>query len=74
MDEYDVFLDNVARKLTLDQLQRYAFRPDQQFRQFIIITPHDLSDVKTNPNVRIHRMTDPDRRQSATGLQQQTLT
>ncbi len=73
MDEYDVFLDNVARKLTLDQLQRYAFRPEQLFRQFIVITPHDLSDVKTGPDTRIHKMADPERRQSASGLQQQTI-
>lgn len=73
MDEYDVFLDNVARKLTLDQLQLYAFRPDQQFRQFIVITPHELSSVKSGPNVRIFKMQDPERRQTASGLQQQTL-
>lgn len=73
MDEYDVFLDNVARKLTLDQLQVYAFRPDQMFRQFIVITPHDLSAVTATPTVRIFKMADPERRTSASGLQQQTL-
>lgn len=74
MDEYDVFLDNIARKLTLDQLRKYATKPDQAFRQFIVITPHSLNDVKTGPFVHINRMADPERnRNSASGLQQQTI-
>jgi structural maintenance of chromosomes protein 6 len=71
MDEYDVFLDQVARRLTLDQLQRYAKSKDQLFRQFIIITPHAI-DVVTSDRVRIHRMKDPER-ETASGLHQQTI-
>jgi chromosome segregation ATPase len=72
MDEYDVFLDEMARKMTLDQLQTYAFLPQQRNRQFIIISPHKLNDVKTNSHVKIIRMADPKRR-AAHGLQQQTI-
>jgi hypothetical protein len=73
MDEYDVFLDNISRRLTLDQLQTYAKKADQNNRQFIIITPHDVSSVHTGPHVKIISMPEPVRL-SAHGLQQQTLT
>jgi hypothetical protein len=72
MDEYDVFLDNISRRITLDQLQSYAKRADQANRQFIIITPHEVSAVHTGPSVKIIQMPEPIRA-SAQGLQQQTL-
>lgn len=72
MDEYDVYLDEPSRKLTLDQLQRYARQPKQHNRQFIILTPHTLGDICTGPFVRIFRMPDPTRI-SAHGPQQQVL-
>ncbi len=72
MDEYDVFLDEIARRTTLDQLQTYAFLPQQRSRQFIIITPHKLNDVKTSSRIKVIKLSDPVRR-SAHGLQQQTI-
>ena len=72
MDEYDVFLDENMRKKTLDQLVAYTKKADQKRRQFIILTPHKLSHVKTGPAVRIFKMAAPDRRASH-GLQQQAL-
>ena len=62
MDEYDVFLDQLARKITLTQLTEYANDPLQEGRQFIILTPQDLSDVNTSDGrVKISRMATPDR-------------
>ena len=72
MDEYDVFLDEVARKLTLEELQKYALRPQQRGRQLLIITPNSLSDVITSNDVRIQKMAPP-ARNVAHGLQQQVL-
>lgn len=72
MDEYDVFLDNISRRLTLDQLERYAKRADQMNRQFIVITPHDVSSIRTSAQVKIIQMPEP-QRLSAHGLQQQTI-
>ena len=72
MDEYDVFLDEVARKLTLEELQKYALRPQQRGRQLLIITPNSLSDVITSNDVRIQKMAPPTRNM-AHGLQQQVL-
>jgi chromosome segregation ATPase len=72
MDEYDVFLDQMARKMTLDLLAKYAKDKEQRGRQFIIITPQDLRHMKTGPDVRIHKMPDPERIHTGVA-QQQTL-
>ena len=72
MDEYDVFLDQIARKVTLNLLQDYALRPEQRGRQFVIITPQSLSDIRTTAQTRIHRM-QPPVRSSAHGAVQTTL-
>ena len=73
MDEYDVFLDEHARKVTLLELQNYALdNPQQRRRQFIIVTPNKLSSVTTNSEVRIHRMKPP-LRDSSHGPRQTTL-
>lgn len=72
MDEYDVFLDQVVRKITLMELMRYALAPEQRGRQFIILTPQELSDVKVTNSVRICRIRPPERVTSR-GPQQTTL-
>jgi chromosome segregation ATPase len=77
MDEYDVFMDQVTRKLTLKELQRYSLDPIQKGRQFIVITPQELKDVVVNNDTRVFRIAAPKRSktasQSAHGLQQTTL-
>jgi chromosome segregation ATPase len=72
MDEYDVFLDEQTRKTTLNMLRDYALSPKQRARQFIIITPHNLNDIRTSNRCRLNKMPDPEK-QAATGLQQQVL-
>lgn len=72
MDEYDVFLDEVSRQVTLDQLCAYSKLARQRGKQFIIITPNKLDNVQTDNMVRINKMPDPVRT-SASGLQQQVL-
>jgi len=73
MDEYDVFMDQITRKTTLRQIQEYAVAPEQHGRQFIIITPQDLSDVTVCNDVRVHRVKPPVRG-AARGTQQATVT
>ena len=73
MDEYDVFMDQITRRTTLKQIQMYAVDPIQNGRQFIIITPQDLSDVQTSNDVRVHRVKPPVRG-AAHGAQQHTVT
>lgn len=71
MDEFDVFLDVKARKLALTTM--IALAKQMSHRQFIFITPQDLSDIKTDDTLMIHHMKPPDRSQLVGGLQQQTL-
>lgn len=69
MDEFDVFLDPVSRRLALNTLVKIA--KAMSHRQFIFITPQDLSTLTPGPDLRIHKMRPPAR--SATAQQQQTL-
>lgn len=73
MDEYDVFLDQVSRKITLMELQKYALEPEQRGRQFIIITPQDLHGIVSSSTVKHLRMPAPERRaRSAISSEHQT--
>ena len=72
LDEFDVFLDPVTRKLTIEALIRMA--KQMKNRQFIFITPQDVSNVEAEPGVvKIHKMTPPARREVAGAAVQQTL-
>ena len=54
LDEWDVFMDVVHRKVSLDKMMQYT----QQHRekQFILITPLDLGNITAGPLVRIHKL------------------
>lgn len=71
MDEFDVFLDPVARKIAMENLVRVA--KEMGHRQFIFITPQDVSNLKTDPQLRIFKMNPPKRNATVGGAQQQTL-
>lgn len=71
MDEFDVFLDPVARKIAMVNLVRVA--KEMGHRQFIFITPQDVSNLKTDPQLRIFKMNPPKRNATVGGAQQQTL-
>ena len=57
MDEFDVFLDPISRKLALDSMIEMA--KDLSHRQFIFITPQDLSNLPSDPMLKIHHMKPP---------------
>ena len=61
MDEFDVFLDPIARKIALDSMIDMA--KSLSHRQFIFITPQDLSNLQPDPLLKIHRMKPPERGQ-----------
>ena len=71
MDEYDVFLDEAARKITLGSIGNYSREHEFRGVQFLIITPHNLKSLKTSSILKIQEM--PVFRNTAVGLQQQTL-
>lgn len=57
LDEFDVFLDTAARKLTMNALIHTA--KSLEHRQFIFITPQDLSGVQADPKLKIFKMKPP---------------
>ncbi|KAH9328585.1 hypothetical protein KI387_000693, partial [Taxus chinensis] len=56
MDEFDVFMDAVSRKISLDTVVDFA---KAQGSQWIFITPHDISMVKSDPKVKKQEMPAP---------------
>ncbi|PKI39247.1 hypothetical protein CRG98_040376, partial [Punica granatum] len=56
MDEFDVFMDAVSRKISLNTLVEFALA---QGSQWIFITPHDISMVKPEDRVKKQQMAAP---------------
>ncbi|KAK3132524.1 hypothetical protein QOZ80_6AG0523890 [Eleusine coracana subsp. coracana] len=56
MDEFDVFMDAVSRKISLDTLVDFAV---EQGSQWIFITPHDISMVKPGDRIKKQQMAAP---------------
>ena len=56
-DEFDVFLDAQARKLVMQQMLYMAKKLEN--RQFIFITPQDLSSVKFDDKLKIYKLQPP---------------
>lgn len=56
MDEFDVFMDAVSRKISLDTVVDFAVSHGSQW---IFITPHDISMVKTGPHVKKQQLAAP---------------
>lgn len=71
LDEFDVFLDPQARKLTIQTLIHVAKK--MEHRQFIFITPQDLSSVTRDDKVKVFGLKPPKRNQQAGGPSQQLL-
>lgn len=67
MDEFDVYMDMVNRRIAIDMiLERADF---QRHRQFILFTPLSMSSLPTSPHIRILRMPDPPRDQRTLDFQ-----
>lgn len=71
LDEFDVFLDAQVRKLTIKSLIHVAKK--LKHRQFIFITPQDLSSINPDPELTILKLRPPVRSKEASTLSQQTL-
>jgi len=59
MDEFDVFLDPISRKLALEAMIQMA--KSMSHRQFIFITPQDLSNLPADRLLKIHQLKPPER-------------
>ncbi|XP_011076383.1 structural maintenance of chromosomes protein 6B isoform X1 [Sesamum indicum] len=56
MDEFDVFMDAVSRKISLDAIVDFALSHGSQW---IFITPHDISMVKHDERIKKQQMAAP---------------
>jgi chromosome segregation ATPase len=61
LDEFDVFMDSVNRRVSIDLLLSVAKAHRSQ--QFIYITPQDVSHIRPSPDLRIHKLVAPVRGQ-----------
>ncbi|KAF9362198.1 Structural maintenance of chromosomes protein 6 [Mortierella sp. NVP85] len=61
LDEFDVFMDAVNRRISMGMLIEFARQSSGV--QYILITPQDASSVSPGPDVRVHRLHDPERNQ-----------
>lgn len=61
LDEFDVFMDNVNRDVSMKMMIQAARRSVS--RQFILITPQSMANVQLGSDVRVHKMSDPERGQ-----------
>ncbi|KAL1918810.1 uncharacterized protein VTP21DRAFT_2832 [Calcarisporiella thermophila] len=59
LDEFDVFMDAVNRRLGMQLLIETARASDAV--QYVLITPQDASNMLPGPDVRVHRLRDPER-------------
>ncbi|XP_023222817.1 structural maintenance of chromosomes protein 6-like, partial [Centruroides sculpturatus] len=63
LDEYDVFMDLVNRRISMDMMIETAAHKTKH--QFIFLTPLNMSNLKRSPLIQICRMPDPDRKQNS---------
>ena len=61
MDEFDVFMDQMSRRIAVDALINMS--DEFKNRQFILITPLDLSFVNEGPAVKKIILRPPERGQ-----------
>ncbi|KAG8214643.1 P-loop containing nucleoside triphosphate hydrolase protein [Butyriboletus roseoflavus] len=61
LDEFDVFMDAVNRRISMRMIIDTANASDK--KQYILITPQDMGNVQVGNTVRVNRMSDPERGQ-----------
>ncbi|XP_072107385.1 structural maintenance of chromosomes protein 6-like [Mobula birostris] len=62
LDEFDVYMDMVNRRISMDMMLKVA--SSQRYRQFIFLTPQSMSSLPSSALIRILRMHDPERGQT----------
>ncbi|KAF9257497.1 P-loop containing nucleoside triphosphate hydrolase protein [Marasmius fiardii PR-910] len=66
LDEFDVFMDAVNRRISMKMMIDTANQSDK--KQYVLITPQDMNNIHVGPTVRVHRMTDPERGQGVLAM------
>ncbi|KAL1983086.1 hypothetical protein VTN96DRAFT_499 [Rasamsonia emersonii] len=68
LDEFDVYMDSVNRKMAIDMLMLAARRSIG--RQFILITPGSRAEISLAPDVRVKELAEPERGQRTLSFRQ----
>ncbi|XP_008311197.1 structural maintenance of chromosomes protein 6 [Cynoglossus semilaevis] len=68
LDEFDVYMDMVKRRISMDMMLKVA--AGQLSRQFIFLTPQSMGTLPVSKIIRILRLKDPDRSQNNTPANQ----
>jgi structural maintenance of chromosomes protein 6 len=71
LDEFDIFMDAIYRKQSMDLLIKIA-KKNHSNRQLIILTPHDISQIKLDSDIKIFKLKKPQRGAGQTILDQYT--
>ncbi|KAI0755297.1 P-loop containing nucleoside triphosphate hydrolase protein [Daedaleopsis nitida] len=61
LDEFDVFMDAVNRRISMKMMIETANMSNR--KQYVLITPQDMTNIQIGNTVRVHRMSDPERGQ-----------
>ncbi|KAH9926088.1 P-loop containing nucleoside triphosphate hydrolase protein [Amylocystis lapponica] len=67
LDEFDVFMDAVNRRISMKMMIDTANSSNR--KQYVLITPQDMTNINIGNTVRVHRMTDPERGQGVLAFQ-----
>ncbi|PYH95203.1 DNA repair protein Rad18 [Aspergillus ellipticus CBS 707.79] len=70
LDEFDVYMDHINRKMAIDMLMLAARRSIG--RQFILITPGSRAEISLAHDVRVKELAEPERGQTRLPFQQQS--
>ena len=54
LDEFDVFMDAVNRRIAVMQIKEHACRSRKH--QFVLLTPLDLSGIEASEDIRIIKL------------------
>ncbi|KAL4995717.1 hypothetical protein BDV10DRAFT_174240 [Aspergillus recurvatus] len=68
LDEFDVYMDHINRKMAIDMLM-YAARRSIG-RQFILITPGSRAEISLAPDVMVKELAEPERGQARLSFRQ----
>ncbi|CAC5418017.1 SMC6 [Mytilus coruscus] len=62
LDEFDVFMDMINRRISMDMMMHVA--QSQKHKQFIFLTPQNMGQIGISiPDLKVFEMPDPDRGQ-----------
>lgn len=67
LDEFDVFMDLVNRRLSMEMMLKTA--REQKYKQFIFFTPLDMSSLTPSNLIRLYLMPEPEREEQTDGEQ-----